>query len=618
MKPHYLPLLIALASFLTGGVSEAAPKSKAASSSSVKGPEVVEVASFGVKPGSGEDAAEGIRRAIEECHRTGARKLVFAPGVYDLWPDRAFEKYLFITNNDEGLKRIAFPLIGFKNLEIEGNGASFLFHGPMIPFDIENSNGITVKNLSFDFKRAFHSEGKVLAVTPDSADIEFSSEFPYEIRGGILVFTNGEKKNKGPETTVKSGEIIYPYGSLLAFDPKRRETAYMAKDCYSVGAGIVAKEIGPRQVRLSIPKLSAEPGNVLSFGAAFRNYPGFFISDSSGVTLDNVTIHHAGAMGVVAQRSADITLERVRVTPPEGKGRVVSASADATHFLNCRGKIRMIDCLFENQKDDATNIHGLYARITRVLAPDRFEIRLVHPQQVGVDFVKSGTTLEISHGPSLQPLGTAKVASVERLNKELTLVTLAKPFSEKIVPGDIVADAEANTADVLIKNCVIRGNRARGILLGSRGPIVVEGNTFHTPGTAILFEGDGQFWYEQAGVRDVVIKGNTFDNCNFGVWGKGCIAVGSGIDKPFRATTRYNKNIVIEDNLFRRFDDQPLLSMYSVDGLKFRNNRLEKTTEYLPVTTQGSGYFDITNSDHVTTEEPVTVNSPAVATPKSQ
>jgi hypothetical protein len=314
-------------------------------------------------------------------------------------------------------------------------------------------------------------------------------------------------------------------------------------------------------------------------------------------------------MGVVAQRSADITLEKVRVTPSEGKGRVISASADATHFLNCRGKIKMIDCLFENQVDDATNIHGLYAKITRILAPDRFEVRLVHPQQVGIDFVKPGTRLEISEGPSLQPLGNAVAKSVDRLNKELTVITTEKPLPSTVAPGNVIADADANTADVLIKNCVIRGNRARGILLGSHGPIVVEGNTFHTPGTAILFEGDGQFWFEQAGVRDVVIKGNTFDNCNFGVWGKGCIGVGSGINKPFRKTTRYNKNIVIEDNLFRRFDDQPLLSMYSVDGLKFRNNRLEKTTDYLPVTNQGTGLFEISESDHVTTETPTSVTA---------
>jgi hypothetical protein len=124
---------------------------------------------------------------------------------------------------------------------------------------------------------------------------------------------------------------------------------------------------------------------------------------------------------------------------------------------------------------------------------------------------------------------------------------------------------------------VIRGNRARGILLGSRGKMVIEGNTFHTPGAAILFEGDSRFWFEQAGVRDVVIKGNTFDNCNYGIWGTGTIQVGSGIADEFKNVSRYNRNIRIENNLFRHFSNLPLLSMYSVDGLTFTNNHLPRT-----------------------------------------
>jgi hypothetical protein len=126
---------------------------------------------------------------------------------------------------------------------------------------------------------------------------------------------------------------------------------------------------------------------------------------------------------------------------------------------------------------------------------------------------------------------------------------------------------------------VLRGNRARGILLGSRGPMVIEGNTFHIPGAAILFEGDSRFWFEQAGVRDVVIRGNTFDNCNYGVWGTGTIQVGSGIADEFKSVSRYNRNIRIENNLFRHFSNLPLLSIYSVDGLTFTGNRLERTTD---------------------------------------
>jgi hypothetical protein len=574
---------------------------------------VLDMAAFGAKP-DGSDTTPSVRAALEEVRSGKAAKLVFPPGRYDFHPERASEQYLFVSNNDEGLKRIAFPLTGLEGLEIDGGGSTFVFHGYTMPFLLDNSKGISLRNFTVDFSRPFHSEGKVLAITTDHVDLEISDEFPHEIRNGVLVFTNGQKAG-GPATTVTSGEILYPYGSLLAFDPVKRETAFMAKDRYKVGEGIAAMKLGPNRVRLKIPDISAKAGDVLVFSPRNRDVPGFVISDSSGIHLTDITLHHCGGMGVIAQRSADLFLKNLRVTPPPGGARIVSTTADATHFVNCKGRIELVDCLFEQQKDDATNIHGLYAKITHIFSPKRFEVTLIHPQQAGVDFIQAGTRLELNDGPSLQEEGFARVKSVERINKHRTIVEIEEALPESVTIGDSVADADANTAEVLIRNCVLRGNRARGILLGSRGPMVIEGNTFHVPGAAILFEGDSRFWFEQAGVRDVVIRGNTFDNCNFGVWGTGCIQVGSGIADEFKSVSRYNRNIRIENNLFRTFSPLPLLSIYSVDGLTFTGNRLERTRAYPATQTADWKMFHITDSDNVRVEDPTTVSArPPTAT----
>ena len=593
-------LILSLAVLIMGTVCTHGEGSQSADGFEFKAPSVL----------AGEDSSPGVRAALELCRTKGIHRLAFAPGRYDFWPDRALEKYLFVSNNDEGLKRIAFPLTGFDGIEIDGRGASFVFHGRVVPFLVENSRNVTLKNLSIDFARTFHSEGKVLAVTPECVDLEISEDFPYAIRRGILIFTEG-KSPLGPQTTVKSGEVVYPYGNLLAFDPVRRETAYMATDCYGTQTGLMAQEIGPHQVRLSVPKASAKPGNVLVFGAAHREIPGFIITDSAKTLLENISIYHCGGMGVVAQRSCDIDLEKVRVTPPPGGRRVVSITADATHFVNCTGKITMRNCLFQSQMDDATNIHGLYSRIEKIVAPDKMEVRLVHPQQFGVDFIRPGIRLEIVDGPSLEYRGETVVRSVERINKEVTVVTTTAPLPAMVREGNAVANADANTAEVLIENCVIGNNRARGILLGSRGRVTVAGNTFHTPGAAILFEGDARYWFEQAGVREVTIRENTFDNCNFGVWGKACIEVGSGIEKSCQKTSRYNHNITVENNLFRVFDSGLILSLYSVDGLKFCNNRLERTHAYPPHREVAVDLCRATDSEHIRIEPAVEVSGVA-------
>ena len=112
----------------------------------------------------------------------------------------------------------------------------------------------------------------MLAMTPGSVDLEFSEEFPYEIRNGVLVFTDGQKSS-GPQTTVNSGEVLYPYGSLLAFDPVKRETAFMAKDRYGLGEGVVAQEIGPRQVRVTLDNFPPTQGTCSSSVRKAASFP---------------------------------------------------------------------------------------------------------------------------------------------------------------------------------------------------------------------------------------------------------------------------------------------------------------------------------------------------------
>lgn len=108
---------------------------------------------------------------------------------------------------------------------------------------------------------------------------------------------------------------------------------------------------------------------------------------------------------------------------------------------------------------------------------------------------------------------------------------------------------------------------------------MIENNHFHVPGAAILFEGDGNYWYEQSGVRDVTIRNNVFENCLYGSksWGKACIAVGSGI--PDHKNSRYHRNITIEGNTFKTFDPR-ILNLYCVDGVTYRNNTVIMNNDY--------------------------------------
>ncbi|MDU0355582.1 right-handed parallel beta-helix repeat-containing protein [Paraglaciecola aquimarina] len=254
----------------------------------------------------------------------------------------------------------------------------------------------------------------------------------------------------------------------------------------------------------------------MTFAPARRDYVGFTVTESADVVFDNITLHHSGGMGILGENCHNVTVKNSAVTP--SGTRYISTTADATHFVNCTGEINLINNLFENQKDDATNIHGIYAMVDSIIDDKTIEVRVQHPHQFGFRFIDQGDTLELVQGPSMITYGTNQVAQVDRISKEITRVVFEDTLDKRFAVGDSVAEVR-DYPTVLIKGNTIRRNRARGMLLNCRGKTVVEDNYFHSPGAAILFEGDAEFWFEQGGVSDVVIRNNTFDNSVFGVWG---------------------------------------------------------------------------------------------------
>jgi hypothetical protein len=512
----------------------------------------------------GADATQSVLQALSDCRKLNAKKLIFEKGRYQFSPQFASEKYVYTSNNDHGLKSIVFDLSGIDDLEIDGQGSKFIFHGYVSPFLLHAAKNIKIRNLSIDYSRTFHSEGKIIRAYQDSLDLAFSPAYPYKVENNRLIFLDDRKTE-------------YPFGHLLEFNTAKKEIAYMALDYINGVDKLPAKELANNGVRIYLKDLKGTVGNTLIFNAKNRLVPAFAISNSEAIEINNVTIFHAGGMGVIAQRSKNVLLDGLKVIAQTG--RMVSLTADATHFANCAGKITIQNCVLENQMDDAGNIHGVYAKIEKILAPNQIVLKQAHFQQLGFDFLVKGSNIEFVTPADLATYAQGTVKDIERLNKEYLIVNLNQPISQSVKEGDIIGSLDDNP-DLLIKNCTIQKNRARGFLLGTRGKVVVENNYFHTWWGAIDFYANGIDWFEQGGVRDVTIRNNVFDNCNFGLnVGLGVIIVLANIQENPAQRSYYNKNILIENNKFRIYNPT-ILSMKSVDGLVFRNNTVERNDEY--------------------------------------
>jgi hypothetical protein len=135
-----------------------------------------------------------------------------------------------------------------------------------------------------------------------------------------------------------------------------------------------------------------------------------------------------------------------------------------------------------------------------------------------------------------------------------------------------------------MRNNTIRENRARSVLVTTKGKVLIENNYFNSQMHGILIEGDNKKWYESGAVQDVMIRNNTFVNSGFGgrvyypLYASPMLTPQQRIGEGF-----YHKNINFVGNTLKSFNGLLAFSK-SVDGLNVSNNTIEISNDY-PVNT---------------------------------
>ncbi|WP_129723441.1 alpha-1,3-galactosidase-related protein [Xylanivirga thermophila] len=529
----------------------------------------VDIKDFDIDVGSKADATLAVINAIEKCREYKNVTLIFPKGTYHFWPDKAFEGTYFISNHDDdGLKRVAFPVINFDDITIDGQGSDFIFHGIMIPFVIEHSSKVIIKNMSIDWEKPFYSQGTILDVSSECIELGMSNESSYKIQDGQIFF-------------IGEGWSYSPWG-FMEFDAHTKGPAYGSwDDPLGTSVGDIKFEQGEgNRIRLRGNfKRLPEVGNKLLIRCANRNGAGIFIKDSRDILLEQIDIHYVNGMGIIAQKSQDISLNRANVRIRPGSDRIFTAFADATHFVNCKGVINISDCLFENQADDATNVHGIYTAVEDILSSNSILAKLMHYQHKGVDICDVGDQIAFVNNDTLLTYGHGRVSDVKRINRDYFIITFEDDLPDGIQEDHVIENITW-MPELIIKNCTARCNRARGFLITTPKKVLIENNSFSIPGSAIKISGDANSWFESGSVGDITIRKNKFMDCNYvyGPWGRAVIDIDPEIRK-FDEGRCYHSNISIEDNLFSTFSTA-LVWGYSVKGFKFTGNTIEPTDTY--------------------------------------
>lgn len=544
------------------------------------------------------DATFEVLNKLNTIKDKGSYLISFEKGEYQFYPEHASEKFCFISNHNDVLARIAFLIENKKNITIDGNGSTFIFHGRMIPFLLNNSENIHIKNLRIDFSDSFHSEGVVVArdLNKKTFDLKIDSVYPYELRNNQLIFLKpyyehdfGQSILYDPSTkgiafqTEKYSPLSTITSTTQRFMSDKFSYKYKTdmKDDYirnrGKQKGLIFEQLQPGLIRVhNHKKLIPQLGMiVVGKGEQGENRfaPAFKVNDTKNVFLDNITVNHAGGMGFLFENSENIDLHKCVIEPSQN--RIVSTTADASHFVGCRGKISLRSCRFQNQLDDAMNVHGVYQEVTDKIDAYTLGVRVGHFQQLGFRLAYPNDTIGLVRlSNSFKEYDKLTVKSTNQINGRYQTITFNEKIPDAIKVGDLLENLSAYP-EVLVDSCNFSRNRARGLLISTPKKTVISNNYFGTEMEAILMPVESSSWYEAGNACNVTIKNNTFQDCTIGGMDRGVIC--------FKTDDESNNiafnNIAIIGNKFNHFDNL-ILEISNVDGLLFEKNIITNSGTY--------------------------------------
>jgi len=506
-------------------------------------------------------------------------------GTYHFFFEKGLVQTHFVSNHDqENPKSVGLSFQNLKNVTFDGNGSTFIFHGKMVPVVLKNCENCTLKNFRIDFDHPAISQVKVLENVPDGLTLELAPDVNYELDENGTLWFYGEK----PEYW------RYSAGTGIAFDGRKRNLVFNTSDV-SVNLNQV-KEL--RERVFFCPNWKNEklvPGTVVTLRPYSRPACGIFVYHALNTTLENIQIHYAEGMGVLAQMSENIHLNGLSVClRGENDPRYFTTQADATHFSGCRGLILSENGLYESMMDDAINVHGTYLKVQKRVNDSTLEAAYMHPQAFGFFWGEAGDEVQFIRSNTMEILGEPnRVAEIQPVDApvdegaKLFRIRFEKPVPEEISEaGTFGIENLTWTPEVIFRKNVIRNNRARGALFSTPRRTVIEQNLFdHTSGTAILLCGDCNGWFETGACREVEIRANIFQNAltNQFQFTNAIISIYPEIPNLKDQKKYFHGGkpdaILIEENVFKTFD-HPLVYAKSIDGLTFRKNMVETNQDF--------------------------------------
>lgn len=451
-------------------------------------------------------------------------------------------KYYFRTDK-------AIMLDGLKNVLIDADGAQFIFENPNY-FHIVNCNCIEIRGLGITWNLDVSRLASLVKIRnaskeSHSFELEFTELNEVSADIPIMAFTKYDSETLTPGTRQDFKEnYVYQFpGSIKTVEKTGHNVLKVTHDGsldnYTDGEVYLLR-------------------HHVYGGNAFNVY------NTSNITFSGIKLYAVAGMGwLIENRSEHFQLLGCVIgLDPEHDDNRISTTADGLHIANTNGKFRISGCDFSFMGDDDVNVHDNIATVT-----DKLDEKTVEIYTNANNFAAGDTAIFSSKG--FDRLGfSAEVTSVE--GKKLTF---DKELPDYIVKDCIVSNGSIDSGNYVISGNYFHENRARGLLLQSNNGLCENNRFYKTMANPIkvIMDISSGLWLEGTGVNGLVIRNNSFVECNVVEW-SAQISISTNIDGKSADSTLFY-NITVENNSFDNFYGR-LVDASNVSNLKICGNRI--------------------------------------------
>jgi hypothetical protein len=435
----------------------------------------------------------------------------------------ALNTFLEILKAVEGLKKVYFPegtykfnrtinISGIEDLYFCGNNTDFIFTSWCSAFSINDSENIHVNDINIDYNPSPTVSGVIKNCNIETKTIVISLYDEFDLTNSLY----------------KSGTINY--GSYIEFRYDEATQCYIPDENGNLkynSTGDKIKSIisgsynaAENELNLTFTDIkNAEAGTLVSIAFTMYEYAGILIKECENMFFESCNLYTTPGMAFICESVKNLYLNNTNIMLRAESKRLMTATADGLHCVDCYGDLVVTNSLYEYSHDDAINICSFYKEI----GSNQAKTIVCAATSIATNYpIEKGDTIDIYDPSNFELKGTYTVTDVT--NSMLTYTITVDKVITYSLTGCLVGNA-TRCPKLYINNNIFKNKRNRGILAQVRDSEISNNTFINIIHGSISIHSALDIFAEAIVPKNIVVKNNKFLGNNGGYGLSGDVSV---------------------------------------------------------------------------------------------